>query len=631
MTPSPDSDLQVNPEMTFHLLPPSLPWMLGFLTWLYLTGTQSHGLMWFDSGELALAAHTWGLGHPPGQPFYTLLGALTSLTPFPLWLLNQISVISIALSIPALARLSQSISSLDSLATSSSASQTYSYFTLSQCLALGASTFLWTTLYSVWDQGTRIEVYALGSMLGLWALALAYPVVEKTSSKVSHQRSSFFLGLCGATQPIFAIGFGLALLPIYLKQAHGKQVLKTGLSCLLGLILPHLYLLSVVGFSSGFIWGSWESFDTLIFYFSGADYGLNQHHWQALVPNVLDWCGWAYDQGQLLWCLTGLAGVLILRSKVFRWTVLCLTLACLINPMTYVIYWPEVPDYSGYLLPLLSFSLIGIWTLIRRVKNTYLLAILVLLLSISTLSASSPPWKRSRTQHHLPLTIARNWLTSLPQDSALFVSSDHWVFPLMYAQTVEGLRPDIMVFNVGFAQSSWYWKWLKHKRVEFPSLDELNPLLTGQPRLTNLAERFAYVFAENAYLAQQIGHDGRWGKQPPCASGWGVSLGCEKQVNLPSPEQLRALASLSDHHDEITQRVLARLGLDLTEQLWHEQRPLHAITLGFAALGKSLPPQLTQQPPQWWPAPPILWKTARAGLIGSPDQLHALLLGLAGL
>ena len=129
-----------------------------------------------------------------------------------------------------------------------------------------------------------------------------------------------------------------------------------------------------------------------------------------------------------------------------------------IFPLSYVNYWPEIPDFSAYLLPCLSITLLLIWTTTHR-RHWMTQGILTILILSSALWSESAPWHRDRTEHSLPLDMARDWLESLPQESLLIVESDHWVFPLMYAQSVQKVRPDILLFNIGFIRSSWYWRW----------------------------------------------------------------------------------------------------------------------------------------------------------------------------
>lgn len=58
-------------------------WLATLALFIVYALTMARDLSLYDSGELALAAVVLGLGHPPGQPLYTLLGF--ALSKVPLW------------------------------------------------------------------------------------------------------------------------------------------------------------------------------------------------------------------------------------------------------------------------------------------------------------------------------------------------------------------------------------------------------------------------------------------------------------------------------------------------------------------------------------------------------------------
>ena len=600
------------------------PWTLSVIAWLYLTLTQPWGLMWFDSGELALAAHSWGLGHPPGQPFYQILGALTNLLPHPLWALNHISVISIALCIPALAKMWHTLSHHQDRPSSSPLRLS----AVEWLLGLG-----WFLLYPVWDQGARIEVYGLGLVLGLWSLAL-FTHPHHTARRLFV--SGGLLGLCGATQPIFAVGFGLATIPHFINTLRRRNLVSCGAfvaGVCAGFTAPHLYIWWAIERSTGFVWGNWDSWDSAIAYFSGHDYRLNHYRWASVQDNLISWVNWASLRGHLLWCLLSIVGLILARSRVLVWWLIPTTIFGAIFPLAYQSYHPEVPDFSGYQLPTLALSLLGMWALARRLaafKSVQGLAGLLCLIMMTSLSVSDPsPWSRGRRQHHLPLTIAHHWLRDLPPRALLFVESDHWVFPLMYAQQIDHVRPDVVIFNTGFARSSWYWRWQKRLHPEFPSIEDVDPQRTHRPRIITLAQAYQDVYTESVELAELLS---RPSSPTPllsraCASGWGMNARCSRPRSPPLADDLRRWAQLSAHKDPITARVLARLGVDLTRHLWNERRPQLAVDLGYAALSDQVS---AQDSLRWWPAPAELWTHARQGLIGDPALLRATLQGLAG-
>jgi hypothetical protein len=319
------------------------------------------------------------------------------------------------------------------------------------------------------------------------------------------------------------------------------------------------------------------------------------------------------------------------------WWLVPTTIFGAIFPLAYQNYQPEVPDFSGYQLPTLALSLLAIWAIVARLnqqdKSASRAWVFCLIVTISIALSSPSPWGRSRYEHHLPRTIAQHWLQSLPANALLLVESDHWVFPLMYVQQIDKIRPDVVVFNTGFARSSWYWMWQKRLHSDFPALTDLNPKQTRQPRLVTLARAYQSVHTESAQLAELLSHPQSASPMisRACASGWGLNVRCLKPASTPSTTELKQWANLAAHQDQITRRVLARLGLDLTAHLWRDQEPQRALRLGYAALGEHPPNHLRGQHVKWWPAPPMLWRAARQGLIGDPIILRATLKGLAGI
>jgi hypothetical protein len=67
----------------------------------------------------------------------------------------------------------------------------------------------------------------------------------------------------------------------------------------------------------------------------------------------------------------------------------------------------------------------------------------------------------------------------------------------------------------------------------------------------------------------------------------------------------------------------------LALNLWMQRRSQESITLAYAALGKTLPSQVTLPIP-WWPAPVTLWKAPSHTLISSPETLEVILEILTG-
>ena len=609
------------------------PWPMVLIAWVYLSLTQCNGLMWFDSGELALAGHSFGLAHPPGQAFYAFLSALSALAHDPLWCLNQLSAIALSLCLYPLniiyKQLRGSTRSNEVLARAEM--QKNETPDPDYCLDFGYTliALIWVTLYPVWDQGTRIEVYALANLLGLSTLAL----LGRRDAAKDHKQyfwGGVTLGLCGATQAIFAIAFALASCSAvysWLKSYEFTHLRKYIAGGLIGFILPHLYMYWVIRCSEGFVWGNWSSWSDILHYFGGNDYVQNEQAWRYVLDNSLAWLVWVSAFGGLTWLCLSLISMIKQGLNTIAYWCLCLFFLAGVFPFTYKAYWPEIPDFSAYLLPCFSLSLLLIWIQYGGLIKLSHKVIFILVLLLGSAWNESPIAHRSRTEHDLPLLMAQNWLENLPQNSLLYLESDHWVFPVMYAQNQLGIRPDVIVFNVGFSRSSWYWHWLKKHHADMPSLQELNQAKSLRTRLSHLAINRNHVYTESLNLAVNLSLQTPLLQSPPCPSSWGYNVSCQSPLPLPKTELIRSWAQIPAHREPITRRVLARLGLNGMQALWSQKKTEEAIDFAMAAIGKEASQEQTG-PLAWWPVPPQVWQAAQVGLIGSPEGLEALITSL---
>ena len=64
--------------------------------------------------------------------------------------------------------------------------------------------------------------------------------------------------------------------------------------------------------------------------------------------------------------------------------------------------------------------------------------------------------RRVEPEARLPLTLARAFLESAPQNAVLFVVGDNDSYPLWYAQQVEGIRRDVVPITIPLLPTLWY-------------------------------------------------------------------------------------------------------------------------------------------------------------------------------
>jgi tetratricopeptide (TPR) repeat protein len=176
-----------------------------------------------DSGELAMAAATLGLAHPPGYPLWTILGrvAVVALPGEPAFALNTFSALASSAACGLLAYLLMLLTGR--LAVSAGVAAAFAFS------------------HHVWSQSVITEVYSLNLLITVSALLAAF-AGRRGRPKLFHL-AAYLLGLGSANHPFILLAglpvFSLVLLP---GNARGESVGKRA-----GHLLPMagLFLLGV--------------------------------------------------------------------------------------------------------------------------------------------------------------------------------------------------------------------------------------------------------------------------------------------------------------------------------------------------------------------------------------------------
>ncbi len=508
----------------------------------WYAATMARGLAWFDAGELALVAYQLGLGHPPGQPLYTMVLAVFARLPGvdPLVGMNLLSALTAAAcALPADALLRRF----------TEATPKVRFLVL---LSVGA-------VAPMWDQGTRIELYGLATLGFLTLLAAGVAAVEaRHADRVTWLGLGVMSGLLACVNPVFALGaaltVGLYALPM-LGRSTPAAVVSAACGAAIGL-LPYLYVYAVHDATDRMVWGELSSWVGVRAYLTGADYAHTAHGaWTEVPAHIAQW---------LLW-LTLEGGAVVLVLATFGWasTMLRPHLLVLVLPaltgaafvFTYgTAFHPEIPDYNGYLAPAFWVGACGLAVVLSRLAHPPLWAGAVLLATLCL--SQRPVWERTRADLDAPRALATAWLESAPPDAVLLVESDHLVFPLMYVQEAEGKRPDVVVFNIGFGASSWFFRHLYRRHPDLPRIELRAPdTRTRVARL--IAGTTRAVIAERGDILAALGHR-------PCARTWGVTTHpCSADADA-----FAAAISGWRTTDPITRNVLAALAFDRVATLW---------------------------------------------------------------
>jgi len=147
-----------------------LPFLISLGFSILYVSMQTVSIWAGDSGKLVAAAYTWSIAHPPGYPFYMLLGGiLTHTVPFHTvaWRMGLLSSLSMALSVYILWK-------------------TIFFITKSK-MSASIGSILYGLLYPVWLYAMVPEVFGLFS---LFSLLIVYVFLRYVETK---KRQWFFL------------------------------------------------------------------------------------------------------------------------------------------------------------------------------------------------------------------------------------------------------------------------------------------------------------------------------------------------------------------------------------------------------------------------------------------------------
>lgn len=425
------------------------PWGIGAAAFVMYVVLGSPSTTWYDGGELALAASTLGVAHPPGEPAYLVLAALAALIPVGdvSFRLTLLSATTVAGSVAVVTILAERLSS--ALGVSPGAA-TWAGIAAGVTLAVCPLVAL---------QAVRPELYGLtllGGLLGVLGLS------------VGGRR-----GVALAVLPLAVIGavhhaILVAALPALALAAllRGRRAFSAGLITAAALVLPALgqfAWLPIRSFTNPPIdFGTPRTLGRIIWSVTGSGYARSFTGIDLSIvrSNLLGHAElFAQGFGAAGLTLTAL-GFLVLARQHWRWAGVALTLAaCGVAPTALQgLFDVTNPDAAGYLVGvaalLASLSGLGIAVVIDLLAKVIQGTGVARLVSIGlVLSAAAQPVMRTvATVDSSDLTgpsrFANAVLDSAPRGAVVLLSGDAWVFPALLARYREGRRPDVHVLGL---------------------------------------------------------------------------------------------------------------------------------------------------------------------------------------
>jgi hypothetical protein len=451
--------------------------------------TLARDVTFIDSGELAAAAATLGIAHPPGYPLFTLLGHLLAQVPAG----------------PVIFR----VGLLSALATAAA-----SWLTWRAALGLTAPSRVqpWAALggallaafsLTVWSQAVIVEVYALQA-----ALTMAFVAVALGTWHADLRLLSLLLGLTlvnHLTGVLLAPTFAIAAWLMIRAQGRPWRVLWVLPPLSLYLYLP---LRSRLG--PALNWDYPETPHRLLVHVTARHYqgflglrGLRLPELDRFLSRQLP------AEATLILPLLAVLGVVVLARS--RPRALWLTAPFVAAVLVYNMAYP-IPDIAVYYVP--AIMVLGLWASVgaawladragrRRPATAALAAALLVLTGLVPLARNFKA--NDLSDFHLASRYVRDALRYADPDAVIISGYwDRFTAPAIYLREIEGLRPDVVIIDSGRMSSPMLGRDLERW---FPELaeacrDELQALAAVADRVEH-GQLYDRTQAAHAYAALQ--------------------------------------------------------------------------------------------------------------------------------
>lgn len=421
---------------------------LGALVFAVYAVTCARTLTGEDCGELAAAAYTGGVAHPPGYPLWTMLAHVATWIP-----LGEVA--------GRLAFLSAFFGGVTAAFLAAVSLRLVRSYPAAAVAALGSA-----FLRDQWSQAVIVEVYTLNSAL-LAACCWLVLRFDETKSFGRLNAFAFVYGL-SLTNHLTMAGLAPAFLAFLLwrgwRLLRHVRALAVATGWFAAGLLPYLYLPLAARAAPAVNWGNPSTWDAFwahvarVQYTEGATLPpATPERFQAQLAVLWDH---AIHQGATPLLVLGALGVLVLLRRRPAVGLLLGGIACL-STWAVIRYTNFEPDFENahanrlFFVPgYLAVVVAGAWALgmlqeriVARFGRPRLLGGATLLAALAlSLPAVAKNWADSDYSHYRVVAdYGRSLLVSVAPDAVLFPSADHHTFPLIYLQHVEGLRPDVVL------------------------------------------------------------------------------------------------------------------------------------------------------------------------------------------
>ncbi len=524
------------------------PGIVFIVSLLLYTWTLAPTVTLVDSGELIVAAHFFGVAHPPGFPLYLLLAHIASLVPIGniAQRIHFASAFFAALATALLTLVTAELITTHARVQAqrrpkkkkerqpvSLLSDSPSYMALAPALVAG---LLLACSRTLWSYATIAEVYTLNALLiiAIFWLMVKWrrKILEDDRTSVSKRpppiRDHDWLlylaaGVFGLALGVHHVTVALMLpamaLLVWATQGAqffaSKRILYAAILAFGALFIVYSYLPIAASRDPIINWGNPRSLQAIWAHITGKQYQVFLSFDSTIIGGQLVTFGRLLLREFGPWWLPiaptlAIVGLVQLfkRDRVTFWFLSLLVISDVAYGVSYVI----AEDKDAYYLPAFITVVIAAafglrWLLVRSVCKRKSLAMLSLItavcVSVLPAVAFAANWPFNNRRHYfIAHDYVENILQSMERDSLLLTLDWQVASPMLYVREIEHLRLDVKVVDINLLRRSWYFDYLKHaypKMIE-RSRDKVDSFVVELKRWDNDPK----AYANDPALAQKI-------------------------------------------------------------------------------------------------------------------------------
>jgi hypothetical protein len=393
-----------------------------------------------DSGELATVSYALGIAHPTGYPLYTLLSHfLAHLPGEPIVYLNLLSALFSVV-----------------------AAMIMFFFALritGNTIAAIIPVFVFACAPTIWRISVTNEVYPLTA---LFCCLILFSVATTRTSR----HALFIAYVIGLAFTNHIIIFSIAIPVVaYMLLTYKPDAKKVIASIILGAIgiSMYLYLIARTAAGTEFSWGNTINLQRLLWHITGKQYqvwmfSLSFGEIMNNLKTAVLFLGRDFAYVLLVLVFIGMYH-LYTRNKKLLW----LYVGIIVLNILYTINY-SIPDVESYYIPsfvaLVVLSAYGLKHMIHRIKWYAVLAVVVVLPIINYHACTL----RDNT---FGLDFAGMHIEQLPKRSLVLCTYWDIYSPILYLNTVKGIRSDLIVIDKELLRRTWYISYLKTRYPRF--------------------------------------------------------------------------------------------------------------------------------------------------------------------